>query len=105
MIYASDPNDLEEVQEKATTLSTGYEIAEGTQKDANYLEKIEELQEQINNLSLINSLATPPLNKPYEQPAQNNYEAPRSQKVQCYKCNKFGHMARDCRNGADNRPN
>ena len=71
MVYAANPNDLEEAQERATTLSTGYEIAEGGHKEANYLERIEELQEQINNLSLINNLSTPLLNKPYEQPIQN----------------------------------
>ena len=43
MVYAADPNDLEEAQERATVLSTGYEIAEGGHKEANYLEKIEEL--------------------------------------------------------------
>src|SRR6266511_5464112 len=71
MVYARDPADLEEAMETATKISAGYEIAEGTKKEANLVEQVEDLKIQVNNLLLANMLATP-------EPTINNF-APRSQ--------------------------
>src|SRR3989337_2606010 len=97
MVYARDPADLDEAMESATKISAGYEIADGVKKEANLVEQVEDLKNQINNIMLANVLATseptinnltprnqqiPPLNRPYEQPQQTQWQQPQWQQPQ-----------------------
>ncbi|HET9433161.1 MAG TPA: hypothetical protein VFO37_05355, partial [Chitinophagaceae bacterium] len=94
--------------DEATRLAAGYEAVEQSRKEANMLEEIETLKAQVNVLRLgekpepVNWIA--PLNVPYQQnpPQQNQWQNPSQQNKQngeitCYRCNKKGHMQRDCR--------